>query len=155
MIFFCFMVSGLVFLFMFTHRSFSFGTIKFSLLNITIYKLPEGNGTGSYSYISCNFVCGSVNHRDSAWSSVTATVHHIYIRSIWGDCNSTRPATYRHFGCTALLAVSITETLLLSEFVTYANGAKPTVFNSIKNIAAETKVIKYNFCLLTIYSTRH
>jgi len=102
------------FLFMFTHRSFSFGTIQFSLLNITTYKLPKGNGTGSYIYISCNFVCGRVNHRDSAWSGVTATVHYIYIRSIWGDCNSQSKIPINTVAVTLFVDLSISETVLLS-----------------------------------------
>ena len=96
---------------MFTQRSFSFGTIQFSFLDITTYKLSEGNGLGSYSYISCNLVCGRVNHRDSALSIVTfshatiscgfATVYYIYICSILGDCNSPRFTVhfYSEYNC--------------------------------------------------------
>jgi hypothetical protein len=40
------MVFGVVFLFMFTQKSFSFGIVQFSFLNINTYKLSKPTGWG-------------------------------------------------------------------------------------------------------------
>jgi len=99
-------------MFMFTQISFRFGAIHLNLLNITTYKLPDGNGTGSYSYISCNLVCGRVNHRDSAWSIVTATAH-AYTFAPSG-VTATPPGDFTGIvAVTLLVLVLITETVLL------------------------------------------
>jgi hypothetical protein len=50
-----------------------------------------------------------------------------------------------------LVAVSIIETLLLPEFVIYANGAAYVILISIKTKAVETRAIEYDFCLLIIH----
>src|SRR5271157_5087687 len=54
---------------------------------------------------------------------------------------------------TMLFVVLITETVLLSEFVIYANGAALAILTNIEIIAAEMKAIEYNLRLLIMYFT--
>jgi hypothetical protein len=51
---------------------------------------------------------------------------------------------------TLSIAVSITNTLLLPEFVMYANGAAHAVLSSNKTIAAEIKANEHDFCFLVM-----